>query len=36
VVLVASARRALVITSDDDDIKRLSAQLPTPTAVEHA
>ena len=35
VVLVASANRALVITSDDDDIKRLSAQLPTPITVEH-
>jgi hypothetical protein len=35
VVLVASAHRALVITSDDDDIRRLPAHLPTPITVEH-
>ena len=35
VVLVASAHHALVITSDDTDIKRLSARLPTPITVEH-
>jgi hypothetical protein len=34
VVLVASAHHALVITSDDGDIKRLSAQLPTPITFE--
>ncbi len=35
VVLVASERNAIVITSDDDDIARLSANLRDPIRVEH-
>jgi hypothetical protein len=34
VVLVASAHHALVITSGDDDINHLSAQLPAPITVK--
>jgi len=33
--IVASAHRALVITSDDGDIEHLSAHLPEPLAVKH-
>ena len=35
VVLVAFAHHALVITSDDDDIKRLSAHLPRRITIQH-
>lgn len=34
VVLVAARTMSIVLTSDDDDLKQLSDQLPTPIAVQ--
>ena len=35
VAIVASVHHAVVITSDDDDFKHLSAHLPEPLLIEH-
>ena len=35
VAILASKRDAMVITSDDDDLRRLSVCLPSPVRVEH-